>query len=583
VDQHPRYLADLTGDGRADIVGFGYAGVWVSLNEGDGTFTEPVLAVTDFGYGAGGWRVDQHPRYLADLTGDNRADIVGFGYAGAWVSVNEGDGTFVTPFVRRDVWGLQANAPWDPMTEAYARAVKVMQGRPATDPTSWRFQAAMHGSYNAAPAGALWNQCQHQSWYFLPWHRMYVYYFERIVRAAVRSVGGPADFAIPYWNYDRGFPQNTLPRPFREATLPNGDPNPLFLPPPRRSSAIQSGGQLPSLVTSSSAADAMIDFAGPPGPGFGGGRQPPTQFGGSTGGLEQTPHNVIHVQIGGNPSGNCQGGLMADPFCAALDPIFWLHHANIDRLWSSWLALGGGRADPPDASWNNQSFTFYDETGAAVQLTCAQVVATAAQLDYTYDDQSTVTSSAVSNMDAPTPGPSGSRRPPELVAATDRPVDLVGAALSVTLAVPASVRALVASEDTATGRRVYLNVEDIEAERNPGVVYGVFLNMPSGTDDAHRFRHHAGNFTLFGIESMNDPDTPHGGVPGLRHTFDITQLVARLAEAGLWNPDAITVTFAPITPLPPPETADLAETFVADAVQPSPTPVRVGRVSLFVG
>ena len=97
VDRHPRFLADLTGDGRADIVGFGNDGVWVSLNNGDGTFQSPVLAVGNFGYNAGGWRVDQHPRLLADLTGDGRADIVGFGNAGVWVSLNNGNGTFQNP------------------------------------------------------------------------------------------------------------------------------------------------------------------------------------------------------------------------------------------------------------------------------------------------------------------------------------------------------------------------------------------------------------------------------------------------------------------------------------------------------
>src|SRR5204862_6831935 len=79
VDQHPRFLADLTGDGRADIVGFGNAGVYVSLNNGNGTFQAPQLVVANFGYNAGGWRVDQHPRILADVTGDGRPDIVGFG------------------------------------------------------------------------------------------------------------------------------------------------------------------------------------------------------------------------------------------------------------------------------------------------------------------------------------------------------------------------------------------------------------------------------------------------------------------------------------------------------------------------
>ena len=85
VDQHPRFLADTTGDGRADIVGFGNAGVYVSRAQADGTFGPVELLVTNFGYDAGGWRVDQHPRLLADTTGDGRADIVGFGNAGVWL------------------------------------------------------------------------------------------------------------------------------------------------------------------------------------------------------------------------------------------------------------------------------------------------------------------------------------------------------------------------------------------------------------------------------------------------------------------------------------------------------------------
>jgi FG-GAP-like repeat len=97
VDKHPRFLADLTGDGRADIVGFGDAGMYVSLNNGNGTFQNPVLAVANFGYNAGGWRVEMHPRFLADLTGDGRAGVVGFGNAGVWVALNNGNGTFQAP------------------------------------------------------------------------------------------------------------------------------------------------------------------------------------------------------------------------------------------------------------------------------------------------------------------------------------------------------------------------------------------------------------------------------------------------------------------------------------------------------
>ncbi len=62
VDRHPRHVADLTGDGRADVLGFGEGGVWVALNAGNGTFSAPQKVITDFGYTAGDWRVDRHPR-----------------------------------------------------------------------------------------------------------------------------------------------------------------------------------------------------------------------------------------------------------------------------------------------------------------------------------------------------------------------------------------------------------------------------------------------------------------------------------------------------------------------------------------
>src|SRR6266542_2904093 len=184
-------------------------------------------------------------------------------------------------FVRRDVWTLQADAPWDPITIAYARAVRTMQARPMSDPTSWSFQAALHATF-VRPANPVWNGCQHASWFFLPWHRMYLFFFEKIVRAAVIADGGPAHFAV------------------------------------------------------------------------------------ASGILELQPHNVIHTVIGGPRPGTATGcaiGQMTDPRCAALDPIFWLHHANIDRLWNRWLDLGGGRANPADNAWLSQRFDFFDETG----------------------------------------------------------------------------------------------------------------------------------------------------------------------------------------------------------------------------
>src|SRR5215831_17332272 len=97
VDKHPRLLADLSGTGRADIVAFGDSGVYTALSNGDGTFQQPRFVLPDFGFVTGEWRVDRHPRFLADLTGDGRADIVGFGDAGVWVALGNGDGTFQNP------------------------------------------------------------------------------------------------------------------------------------------------------------------------------------------------------------------------------------------------------------------------------------------------------------------------------------------------------------------------------------------------------------------------------------------------------------------------------------------------------
>jgi hypothetical protein len=475
-------------------------------------------------------------------------------------------------YARREAWGLEATTTFDPITLAYAKAVQVMQARPASDPTSWAWQAAVHGTFAAAPPGANWNVCQHQGWFFLSWHRMYLYFFERIVRKAVLDAGGPADFALLYWNYDRPFPSNTLPPAFRAPTLPDGTANPLFIASPNRNAGLMAGGQVPATATSSTAAMAQTAFSSPPfGTSFGGGRVGPAQFAGSTGQLEFTPHNAMHPTIGGPLIDPCQGGLMSDPFCAALDPIFWLHHANVDRLWNNWLTLGGGRANPSQAAWLNQSFVFHDENGTQVTLSGADIVDTAAQLGYVYDDAALPSQRMM--VLAATPPPSG---PPELAAATERPLELVGDTASVRLTVPDSSRRLVEAAGAEQGR-VLVNVEDIEAEQDPGLAYAVYLTVPGDPDPESR---HIGNVSFFGIRLMNDPDRAHDGPPGFPHTFDATDVVRALKEQNLWDPAAVTVTFDPIRILPPPG-GELPPEAQAEARAPTP-PVRIGRVSLFV-
>ncbi|HZN70830.1 MAG TPA: tyrosinase family protein [Micromonosporaceae bacterium] len=462
-----------------------------------------------------------------------------------------------TLFVRRDVWTLQSAAPWDPITIAYARAVRTMQARPMSDPTSWAFQAAIHASF-VTPANPAWNGCQHASWFFLPWHRMYLFFFEKIVRAAVLADGGPSDFALPYWNYDQATPRNTLPQPFREPTLPDGTPNPLMLPAGGRSAGIQAGGQLRTADTDSSNAMASTIFTGPGGTTFGGGVSAPAHFDGESGMLELQPHNIIHVVVGGpRPAGatNCNVGLMTDPRCAALDPIFWLHHANIDRLWNRWLDSGGGRANPADSAWLTQQFGFFDETGTAVRLAGSDILDSATQLNYVYDDRPTPV--------APPPRVTPVAPPPELGAATDQVID-VTRRVTARLVVPDSTRSLI---ERLSSRAVgaFLAIENIEAERNPGVVFDILLN-----------ERRVGTFSLFGIELMNDPDHVHDGAPGLRHTFDAAEVIASLVSMNRWDPDALDVTVEPVPPVPPPGEEPVA---IEDLDLP---PVRIGRIALFV-
>ncbi|MDA1073915.1 MAG: tyrosinase family protein, partial [Proteobacteria bacterium] len=126
---------------------------------------------------------------------------------------------------RRSVLSMPAN---DPIITFYGRAVGEMKTKPLNDPLSWRYQAAIHQRTpsedpfavpgeaipSSSDRGRFWDQCAHSNWFFLPWHRMYLHHFERMVTDHVVRLGGPSDWALPYWNYSASTSAARLPEPF---------------------------------------------------------------------------------------------------------------------------------------------------------------------------------------------------------------------------------------------------------------------------------------------------------------------------------------------------------------------------------
>src|SRR5947207_9207325 len=211
---------------------------------------------------------------------------------------------------------------------SYKKGIAAMQALPANNPLNWNNFANIHGIGPQPPSGSnpLWDTCQHGQWWFLPWHRMYLWFYER----AIQKLSGDSTFALPYWDYTDPT-QRALPSMFRAPTSGNV----LFIP--QRNATINAGGQLPASAVNTSVAFGFTNFTGPTGTSasFGSQQVPAPNHGASPHGrLETTPHDSVHISI---------GGFMGSFGTAARDPIFWLHHSNIDRLWDAWLTQGGGR------------------------------------------------------------------------------------------------------------------------------------------------------------------------------------------------------------------------------------------------
>ena len=441
--------------------------------------------------------------------------------------------------VRRDVWSLD---PWDEALVWYARAVDRMQQRPRSDPTSWQYQAAIHGLNPWGQDPDFWDQCQHQTWHFLPWHRGYLNWFEDIVRMTISELGGPhAGWALPYWNYSDAQNPNArvLPPAFRDERTPDGAANPLFVR--QRRPAVNRGQPIgPPRDVSVAALDIPRFEADPHGAsgGFGGPRTGFNHGGGTFGELEAAPHGLVHVDI---------GGLMGDPATAALDPIFWTHHANIDRLWEIWRQQSSHK-EPTATSWRNLRFKLHDAQKRVVVFRAAEMLdTTRPPLSYKYDSLADPRGAAAppkaETAFEMTP-PEDDKTLPEMVGATDTPVRLGATPTSTTIKVEAPTGP--AAETIAAARetqRVFLNLENVVGT-HASTNYDVYVNLPEGADLAEHADRLAGVLPTFGIERASSRDDEHGG-GGLHAAFDITNLANHQREQGQWDPEALRVTFVP--------------------------------------
>jgi hypothetical protein len=424
---------------------------------------------------------------------------------------------------------------------------KAMEGRLFPDPTGLAYQAAIHGTYMATMDPIL-KQCQHGSYLFLAWHRMYLYYFERILRKA----SGDPTLTLPYWNYEDPT-QLALPAIYR---LPaNTATNSLYTP--LRDPNINTGTWTlrPSDVDDG-VAMSDLNFDSPMGSGasFGGQIMPgPVHFNGPHGELESQPHDLVHMRIGGAT------GLMSDPNTAAQDPIFWVHHANIDRLWKRWLAQGGGRSDPLlDQVWMTTNFTFYDENKNPVTLSGSQVIDTLSQLGYIYDDDPVPVLPIIPYavyFPSQWPVPQPPCDCPYLLELNIQQIltQQVTVELPLNSATLAAISQVLSNSPSAPP--LSLQVGGIQSSAPPGVTFEIYLNLPSGGSNAQfGSPSYLGNLALFGFSGEHSP--PSGGVAGFR----LNTALKNLQAAGLWNGQTLSVTFISRGPMPPAGQPDTSPT-----------------------
>ncbi|KAI3695313.1 hypothetical protein L1987_78308 [Smallanthus sonchifolius] len=268
--------------------------------------------------------------------------------------------------------------------DKYRRAIQAMRDLPEDHPHSFNSQSKVHcaycnGYYTQVAIGFLDLDIHiHNSWLFLPFHRWYLYFYERILGKLIND----PTFALPCWKWDEPagmrIPEifipkdvnckpNTLYDVYRDAWhikqvvidldfdhIDKGIPDEMQI---ARNlctmyrDLIRNGG------------DTIRFFGGK----YIAGDSPVANNDPSVGSLEAGSHTAVHRWVG-DPTLPYDED-MGNFYSAGYDTVFYIHHVNVDRLWKLWKDLGiPGHKDPTDRDWLNASYVFYDENEELVRV-----------------------------------------------------------------------------------------------------------------------------------------------------------------------------------------------------------------------
>ncbi|MFC4066958.1 tyrosinase family protein [Actinoplanes subglobosus] len=229
--------------------------------------------------------------------------------------------------------GIRKNARDLTTTEKSAFVAAVKQLKAQTTGRNYDWFVTTHINYFAAVGGIRY---AHQSPSFLPWHRQYLIEFEKALQAIDPAVN------VPYWDWTTD--RTTTGAPFTAdfmggngsggngavATGPfAGASNWRITVSPSSSTSLRRAMGTNTLPTSAQV-NSVLNIAA-----YDAAPWNSSATGGMRNRMEgwQTPnlHNTVHVWVGGHM------GQQDSPN----DPVFWLHHCNIDRLWSRWQTRWG--------------------------------------------------------------------------------------------------------------------------------------------------------------------------------------------------------------------------------------------------